>query len=124
MFEFLKKRFLKKVKFGDNGQSITTKFNGKRILELDQGDAVLILKNNGTSTFIDSGSEQLSEADELIAMVWCYLANPEFVRILRAMFTEVIDEINADKMRDNMAIGRMGGYAKMETEEKGKNSDV
>jgi len=118
MFEFVKRIFSKRTKIGEKGQNLITKPNGKRILELDRGDAVLILKDDGTSTFIDSGYEQLSEADELIAMVWCYLANPEFVRILRAMFSEVIDEINADKMRDNMAIGRMGGYARTEEKEK------
>lgn len=117
MFNSIKNLFAKRRKFGKNDQVITSKRSGIRTLELDKGDALLILKEDGTSTFIDSGAKQLTDADELVAMVWCYLANPEFVKILRAMFAEIIDEINVDKMRDQMTIGRSGAYTMRDKKE-------
>ena len=109
MFDKIKSLFSKKNK---NVQNVKKISNGKRLLELDKGDACLILKEDGVSIIIDSGAEQLTKADEIIAMVWCYLANPEFVKILETMFSDIVDEINSDKMRDNMTIGRSGTYAK------------
>ena len=109
MFEKLKSIFTKKDKQIQNVKRIS---KTKRILELDEGDSCLVLKQDGTSIIIDSGAEQLTKADEITAMVWCYLANPEFVKILETMFSDIVDEINADKMRDNMTIGRSGTYAK------------
>lgn len=108
MFEFFKKFFRKKE------QTVKKKMNGMRIMELEPGDSCLILKENGTSIIIDSGNPQLTKADEIIAMVWCYLANPEFVKILETMFSDIVDEINSDKMRNNLTVGRSGVYAKEE----------
>ena len=113
MFAKLRSIFSKKNKQIQNVKRIS---KTKRILELDEGDSCLILKQDGVSVIIDSGSEQLTKADEIVAMVWCYLANPEFVKILETMFSDIVDEINSDKMRDKMGnnttIGRSGVYAK------------
>src|SRR5574344_603168 len=119
MIKFIKNLFSPKNR-EDKSQNVKNKSNGKRLLELDKGDACLILKENGTSIIIDSGDKQLSKADEIICMVWCYLANPEFVHILETMFSDIVDSINSDKMRDNMSIGRSGVYAKGEKDEKQK----
>lgn len=91
--------------------NIIYKKGDERILKLEKGDSVLILKENGKSIIIDSGDEQLSKADEIICMVWCYLANPAFVGVLKSMFSDIVDQVNADKARDQMTIGRSGKFS-------------
>lgn len=85
---------------------------GHRYISIDEGDSCLILKKDGKSVIIDSGSEQLSPSDEILLMTWCYLANPDFVKILSSMFGEIVDEVNRDKLNDRKTIGRVGVYAK------------
>lgn len=117
MLDFLFRRFRKKRQ-----EQVSRGLGGQRYLALEDGDSCLILKKNGKSIIVDSGGEQLSRADEILCMVWCYLANPEFVKILDSLFSEIVDEVNRDKLSGDKAVGWSGVYAGAEEKEKGEGS--
>ena len=108
--------FLSRIFGGRRKDQVSRGIGGQRYLSLDDGDSCLILKKDGRSVIVDSGDRKLSPADEIICMVLCYLANPEFVKILYSMFSEIVDEVNRDKMSDDRTVGRSGVYAKVNGE--------
>ena len=110
--EYVRNVFRKKTQ-----RDIIKKNDGTRIIVMEPGDSCLILKENGKSIIVDSGSDQLNRGDEIICMVWCYLANPDFVKILDQMFSDIVDEVNADKRIDANTVGRSGSYYDSVTEE-------
>lgn len=82
----------------------------QRIVRLEDGDAVLILKKSGQSLTIGSGSKEAQENDELVFMLMLYLSNPDFVKLLYQLYQENLDKVRAEQFKDGVSPVRGSRY--------------
>ena len=84
--------------------------DGQRTIKLDKDDAVIILKGDGKSLIIDRGIKgDLAQNEELAYMLWLYAANQEFVDLLRNMYDDVLEEVNAEREKDSGVVAYTSG---------------
>ena len=72
-----------------------------RIVELQEGDAALIIKASGKTQVVQSGMQAIQQSDRLAFMLMLYIANPEYVALLEQLFEEALDSVEADFAKKN-----------------------
>jgi hypothetical protein len=97
-------------KVGEN--QYVSSLGSDRVIRLSDGDAALILKENGKSICVGSGKTELKKNEELLFIVMLYLSNQDFVNLLYQLYQDSVDKARSEQFKDGVSTIRGSNYEK------------